>query len=107
MAGNKIVRKKAKKQTFRFLVFGIACLFVIGGILTTLTKVWINIYSKYREKHELEEKILTLKEKEEELTIDVERLQDPEYVARYLREKYFYSKSGEYIIRIPEEENKK
>lgn len=99
--------KKARKQTFRFIVFGSACLFIIGGILTSLTKVWIEIYDKYKEKKELEEKILVLKEKEEELTIDVERLQDPEYVARYLREKYFYSKNGEYIIRIPEEESKK
>ncbi len=106
MASNKMIRKKAKKQTFRVIVFGIACLFIIGGILTTITKVWINIYDKYKEKQELEDKILALKEEEEELTIDVERLQDPEYIARYLREKYFYSKNGEYIIRIPEESEK-
>lgn len=106
MAASKNVRKKAKKQAFRLLVFGAVCLFIIGGILTSLTKVWINIYDKYKEKKELEEKILALKEEEEKLTIDVERLQDPEYVARFLREKYFYSKSGEYIIRIPEESEK-
>ena len=88
------------------VVFGIACLFIIGGILTTITKVWLNIYDKYKEKQELENKILALKEEEEELTVDVERLQDPEYIARYLREKYFYSKNGEYIIRIPEESEK-
>jgi len=106
MASKKKVVKKARKQTFRFLVFGVACLFIIGGILTSLTKVWIEIYEKYKEKKELEEKILVLKEEEEQLTVDVERLQDPEYVARYLREKYFYSKNGEYIIRIPEESEK-
>lgn len=106
MATSKNVRKKAKKQTFRLLIFGVTCLFIIGGILTSLTKVWINIYDKYKEKKELEEKILTLKEEEEKLTINVERLQDPEYVARFLREKYFYSKNGEYIIRIPEESEK-
>lgn len=106
MTSNKKIRKKAKKQTFRLLIFGVACLFVIGTILTTLTKVWIDIYSKYKEKAELEKKILALKTEEEELTVDVERLQDPEYIARYLREKYFYSKNGEYIIRIPEESKK-
>ncbi len=106
MASNKKLKKKAKKQTFRMVVFGIACLFIIGGILTTITKVWLNIYDKYKEKQELENKILALKEEEEELTVDVERLQDPEYIARYLREKYFYSKNGEYIIRIPEESEK-
>ena len=106
MTSSKKIKKKAKKQTFRVIVFGIACLFIIGGILTTITRVWINIYDKYKEKQELENKILALKEEEEELTVDVERLQDPEYIARYLREKYFYSKNGEYIIRIPEESEK-
>ena len=106
MAAKRRIRKKPKKQIFRFLIFGVACLFIIGGILTTLTKVWIDIYAKYKEKQELEERILALKEEEEKLTVDVERLQDPEYVARYLREKYFYSKNGEYIIRIPEESEK-
>ena len=106
MTSNKKIRKKAKKQTFRLLIFGVTCLFVIGTILTTLTKVWLDIYSKYKEKAELEKKILALKTEEEELTVDVERLQDPEYIARYLREKYFYSKNGEYIIRIPEESKK-
>lgn len=106
MARKKKVIKKARKQTFRFLIFGGACLFIIGGILTSLTKVWVEIYEKYKEKQELEDKILVLKEEEAQLTVDVERLQDPEYVARYLREKYFYSKNGEYVIRIPEESKK-
>ena len=48
------------------------------------------------------DKLVELQEEEKQLTIDVEKMQDPEYVGRYLREKYFYSKDGEYIIRIPE-----
>ena len=35
--------------------------------------------------------------------MDADKLQDPDYIARYAREKYFYSKDGEYIIKIPEE----
>lgn len=96
-------KRKAKKQAFRIVVFGSVCLIIVGAILTTITTVWIEIFAKYKEKEELEHKILALKQQEEELSIDVERLQDPEYVARYLREKYFYSKNGEYIIRIPEQ----
>ena len=107
MARKKIVKMKAKKQSFRLLVFGSVCILIIGAILTTITKVWIDIYMKYREKQELETMILALKEEEEILTIDVEKLKDPEYIARYLREKYFYSKDGEYIIRIPKESKKK
>ena len=50
----------------------------------------------------MEEKIVDLKTEEKILEIIVEKMQDPEYIPRYLREKYFYSKDGEYIIRIPE-----
>ena len=67
----------------------------------------INIYDKYREKEELENKLVLLKEDGETLSIDVEKLQDPEYIARYLREKYFYSTEGEYIIRLPQANSNK
>ena len=43
-----------------------------------------------------------LKDKEDELNNTVTKLQDPDYVARYAREKYLYSKDGEIIIRIPD-----
>ena len=41
-------------------------------------------------------------EQEEATLADIERLSDPVYVARYAREKYFYSKEGEIILRIEE-----
>jgi putative chitinase len=31
-------------------------------------------------------------------------IKDPDYVARYAREKYMYSKDGEIILRLPEDE---
>lgn len=102
MAKKKIKKQKAKKSVLRFLVFGVACLAVCITITLTISKLWSEIYLKYNEKKELEEKIVSLKEEEKDLEINVEKMKDPEYVARYLREKYFYSKDGEYIIRIPE-----
>lgn len=41
-----------------------------------------------------------LVEDEEALEADIKRLSDPLYVARYAREKYFYSKEGEYVLRL-------
>ena len=55
-----------------------------------------------KEKVFLEEQILALQEEEKVLKNDIQKLEDPSYVARYAREKYLYSKEGEYIIRIPE-----
>ncbi|UKI29312.1 MAG: septum formation initiator family protein [Clostridium sp.] len=45
---------------------------------------------------------VTIRKKEEELNSEVTKLQDDEYVAKYAREKYMYSKDGEYIIKIAE-----
>ena len=86
----------------RFFFFGVISITTVVLLLSSLSNVLIDIYKKYNEKDELNEKLDVLREKEAELTIDVERMKDPEYVARYLREKFFYSKDGEYIIRIPE-----
>ena len=61
------------------------------------------IESKLIEKKELTKELASLKDKESELKADVEKLQDKDYVARYAREKYYYSKDGEYILRIPED----
>ena len=69
----------------------------------TIGKYWVEIYEKYQEKKDLEKELTTLKEKEEELKVDANKLQNPEYIARYAREKYQYSKDGEYILKIPEE----
>ena len=45
--------------------------------------------------------IMQINEKEAEtLSDDVEKLKDPEYAGRYAREKYFYSKTGEKILKI-------
>ena len=53
-------------------------------------------------KNLIEAYIEKLKEEEEELKGQVTKLQDPDYVARYAREKYLFSKDGEIIIRIPD-----
>ena len=45
-----------------------------------------------------------LLEQEKQLKSDVNKLQDPDYVARYAREKYLYTKDGEKILTIVEPE---
>jgi len=107
MAVRKVKRRKPRKFTLRFLVFGVFSIVVISAVLGSLSKMWVNIFAKYNEKEKLEEKLVILKEDGESLSIDVEKLQDPEYVSRYLKEKYFYSGEGEYIIRLPQEDSEK
>jgi cell division protein DivIC len=39
---------------------------------------------------------------EENLKDEINKLQDPEYMAKYAREKYLYSKDDEIVIKIEE-----
>ncbi len=95
--------KKKKKRKIGPLLLSVISLIVIICTTYTIGRYWVDIYSKYQEKKELEQELTSLQDKEEELKVDVNKLQDADYIARYAREKYYYSKDGEYILRIPEE----
>ena len=52
------------------------------------------------EKKELSDKIVSLKEEKRELESDIKKLENSDYIAKYVREKYFYSKDGELILKM-------
>ena len=99
-----MAKKKSKiKAKRRMLFLGLTSIIIICAMTFTIGKYWVEIYEKYQEKKTLENELTSLREKEEELKVDANKLQNPEYIARYAREKYQYSKDGEYILKIPEE----
>jgi cell division protein DivIC len=99
-----MAKKKSKiKARRRMLFLGLTSIIIIVAMTYTIGKYWVEIFDKYQEKQELEKELVELKEKEEELKVDAKKLQDPDYIARYAREKYLYSKAGEYILQIPDE----
>ena len=99
-----VYKSKAKtKRRRRILFLGLSSVIVIFVTTFTIGKYWIEIYDKYQEKEKLEKELISLKNKEKKLKVDANKLQDPDYIARYAREKYFYSKDGEFILKIPEE----
>ena len=53
-----------------------------------------------KSKSSLESELSTLKKDEENLASDIQKLKDPEYISKFARENYMYSKDGEYIIKI-------
>lgn len=97
-------KKNKAKTRCRLCLFMPICLVILITIFVAVGSYWVKIANKYREKQDLANEIVALKEKEEELKVDVQRLEDPDYVARYAREKYMYSKEGEIILRLPDEE---
>lgn len=100
MANRK--KNSKKKRNRRMLLLGLGSIAIIITMTLTIGKYWVEIFDKYKEKQELEEKLAELQAEEKELQLDADKLQDPDYIARYAREKYSYSKDGEFIIKIPE-----
>ena len=95
--------KKKLKPRKRAIFLALGSVATIVVVTFSIGKYWVEIFEKYQEKQELELELTALKEKEEELQVDANKLQNPDYVARYAREKYLYSKEGEYILQIPDE----
>ena len=97
----KKTSKNVRRRMFLFFI-------IFGAIITSLSYSFFSNVEKMmeikKEKKQLEEKLATLLEEEDVLNSDIKRLEDPDYVARYAREKYLYSKEGELIIRIPDDE---
>ena len=102
MANNSIRKaRKPKKKVLRFMFFGVLSFSIIVYFFFIVIDITMQIRGKYKEKNKLSDELTILKEEEQVLSTDVQKLQDPEYVGRYLREKYYYSKSNELIIRLP------
>lgn len=100
---NCVKKTRIKKKALRFLFFGVSSVAVTIYFFALVLNMSLEIASKYAEKDKLEADLNQLKEEEQELSTDVLKLQDPEYVARYLRERFYYSKANEYIIKLPAE----
>ena len=79
------------KARRRMLFLGFGCIVIIVVMTFSISKLWVEIIDRYRQ------------EKEEELRVKVDKYQNLDYIAKYAREKYFYSKDGEFNLQIPEE----
>lgn len=93
------VSKKAKRRVRLLIVIFLSITSFLG--LSTY-KYWIDIYENANHNKELSNKYENLLEEETELQAQVKKLEDPDYVAKYARENYLFSKDGEKIIRVVE-----
>lgn len=93
-------KKIVKSKRRRVLVTFVICFFIISLMIITSIGNIMQINEKNKEKAQLLNKLEELKEEEKTLSDDVQKLKNPEYAARYAREKYLYSKTGEKILKI-------
>ncbi len=94
--------KTSEKAKLRIKIYLTVIALLLGFFGYKMYYYWPKIYSNYHEKQVLEAKYNDLLAEEDTLSDDIVKLQDPDYIARYAREKYLYSKNGEIIIRILE-----
>lgn len=92
----KLKRKRVKRIFFVTLI----CFVVNAYVLYSVGSILEDVYNMKNENKELEVKLEDLKEEEEILKSEVNKLKDPVYVAKYAREKFLYSGDNEYIIRM-------
>jgi cell division protein DivIC len=101
MAKKKKVSKSSKR---RLAFFGTISIVIIFYFLFSLGFYAYKIYNlKIEEKNKTEE-LKQLQKEEKTLSTDMEKLKDKDYLAKYAREAYSYSKDDEIIIQKYEEE---
>lgn len=94
------MKKVTKKDRRRITVLIIIFIPLLTLFVSNMFSYWSQIYNNIKEKKELENLYKEILEEEETLKSEIVKLQDDEYVARYAREKFLYSKDGEIIIKI-------
>ena len=60
------------------------------------------VIDQQKELTRLEERKTELEKEKKALSQEVELLNDDDYVARYARDNYVFSKDGEEVVRLPE-----
>ena len=94
------MRRVSRREKRKMVLTTIICLFIIGlSVISSVSNI-LQIINKEQEKEILTSELQKLEEKEKILSDDVEKLKNPEYAARYAREKYLYSKTEEKILKI-------
>lgn len=106
--GDSMNKKKVSKKVKRRLTL-LGPIFIGVFIVCTIT-IFTYVYkiqTLRKEQADLNEQLQGLQTEEKELSSEISKLKDPEYIAKYARENYYYTKDGEYVIKIEEKESTK
>ncbi len=94
------MRKKSKKDKRRIMIFFLTSCALTISFCFIAYDYWSRIIDNYKTEQKL---LLTYNEllnNESILQKDIVKLEDPDYVAKYAREKHLYSKEGELLLRV-------
>lgn len=91
--------KHSKKEKKRLVFISFAIMAVIVLLVTTVYSDLKQIMINNSKIVALTEEYQNLLDKEKSLKSEVTKLKDPEYVARYAKEKFLYTSDNEVILR--------
>ncbi len=97
-----MAKKVSRKSRRRLMTFGIVSLFAIGYFCFTLFGYVYKYFSLKNEERSLNNELYHLNEEKAYLKNEMIKLNDPEYVVRYAKEKFLYSSEDEFVIRLNE-----
>ncbi len=91
--------KHSKKEKKRLVFITFAIIGVIVLLVSTVYADWKTIMNNNGKINSLTEKYQSLLDEEKSLQSEVTKLKDPDYVARYAKEKFLYTSENEVILR--------
>lgn len=91
-----------KKEKRRLVLISLTFILIITFMCINIFPDWLKIMANKKELSLLETSYKELLDNEEALKAEVKKLQNPEYLERYAKEKFLYTKDKEIIIRKPD-----
>ena len=85
------------RKLIGFLYIGIAAILIYALSMNVL-----RVFEQRNEYKTLVEKRDTLAKEKKSLSKEIELLSDYDYVTRYARDNYIFSKDGEEVVKLPE-----
>lgn len=100
----QVKKKKVNKAKRRMKWLSVILIILIVLVIHSVFNDWTQIFENRRLKGELTSQYDSLVLEEKKLESEVVKLQDPDYMARYAREKFGYTKDGELILRVEDKD---
>ncbi|MBR7554310.1 septum formation initiator family protein [Allobacillus sp. GCM10007491] len=103
----KQMAQKSREKTllFRRLIAFVVLFLLIGGLMTTYHfQQRAQMQEKQTEYEQLNEQMEQYTNRNQALKEEVEKLSDIDYLLQIARKDYFFSKDGEIIFKLPDEE---
>lgn len=96
-------KKVSKTSRRRLVIFGSISFICIAYFLFLSLFYIYNVGILLKSEKDLKKELTSLEDEAVILKSDIEKLKDDDYIARYARENYGYSKDGEIIIQMDDD----